>query len=607
MPPRPSELNLEIIENGQSVFTVEVAGPVELGRQRTGEPEPYALLASDIEPARLLVARQPEGYVSRQHARLQLTAEETVHVANLSPVPLQFEFGEPIVAETSADRTLPFTLVLAGRLIRVERCDAAGVQGLRSLAGATVGPGGIHAGVPSLPPAAISVRALAPVQGWLQTTLGVLQSAIGSVRFLEEAVEAMVSIVCLHSGRVLLFKGESWKVLASNPADLSADWQPSRRVLDRVRQEKRTFWQSPGPTGMGDTPSLRLVQTVLAAPLLHPDGRVIGALYGERRHEGQTLSRPVSDLEAMLVELLACGVAAGLARQEQEQAVLEARVRFEQFFTPELARHLAKEPDLLEGREAEVTLLFADIRGFSRISERLGPAGTVRWTCAVMDELSRHVLAEGGVLVDYMGDELVAMWGAPQAQPDHAERAVRAALALRGALPDLNVRWAETLGEPMGLGIGLNTGPAHVGNVGSRYKFKYGPLGNTVNLASRVQGITKYVKCRLLVTAATRARLGMAFVARRVCRLRAVNIAEPVDLYEVEPAGDEKREQFFRESEAALDALEEREFSRAALAAGTLLNGHPGDGPLRLTLARAAQMLVNEEAPFDPVWSPPGK
>src|SRR5205814_5749276 len=134
----------------------------------------------------------------------------------------------------------------------------------------------------------------------------------------------------------------------------------------------------------------------------------------------------------------------------------------------------------------------------------------------------------------HIGDELMAMWGAPQAQPDHAVRAVRAALAIRGALPELNLCWAETLGEPMGLGIGLNTGPARVGNTGSQYKFKYGPLGNTVNLASRVQGLTKYLRCPLLVTAATRAGLDDRFLARRVCKTRVVNISTPVDLYEVE-------------------------------------------------------------------------
>jgi adenylate cyclase len=158
----------------------------------------------------------------------------------------------------------------------------------------------------------------------------------------------------------------------------------------------------------------------------------------------------------------------------------------------------------------------------------------------------------------------------------------------------------------MGLGIGLNTGPARVGNTGSRHKFKYGPLGHTVNLASRVQGITKYLKCRLLVTAATRQRLGPAFVGRRVCKVRVVNIKEPVDLYEVDAAGT-GREDFFAASQAALDALEAKEFARAARQAGELLHEHPGDGPLLLVLSRAAAHLMQGGADFDPVWEPPGK
>jgi adenylate cyclase len=260
----------------------------------------------------------------------------------------------------------------------------------------------------------------------------------------------------------------------------------------------------------------------------------------------------------------------------------------------------------LAGREAEVTLLFCDVRGFSRASERLGPAGTVKWINDVMAELSRCVLAEGGVLVDYIGDELLAMWGAPQPQPDQAARAARAALAMRAALAPLNARWQETLGGPMDVGVGLNTGSARVGNTGSEYKFKYGPLGNPVNLASRVQGLTKYLRCRVLATAETRSRLGPGFAARRVCKARVVNIQEPVDLYEIEASGCGDREEFFRASEAALDALEGGGFALAARRAGSLVEVHPDDGPLLLVLSRATTMLVNGGA-FDPVWEPPGK
>ena len=115
-------------------------------------------------------------------------------------------------------------------------------------------------------------------------------------------------------------------------------------------------------------------------------------------------------MEARLIELLAGAVGAGLARQEEEKRAAAARIRYEEFLTPELARHLLERPDLLAGRAAEVTVLFADIRGFSGVCERLGPTETVRWVSDVFAELSRCVQAEAGVLVDYIGDELLAMW-----------------------------------------------------------------------------------------------------------------------------------------------------------------------------------------------------
>jgi adenylate cyclase len=347
------------------------------------------------------------------------------------------------------------------------------------------------------------------------------------------------------------------------------------------------------------------MQTVVAAPILDADGQVIGALYGERRKFSLSRFHSNGKVEAMLVEMLACGVATGLARQAHEQAALEARVRFEQFFGPDLARRLAAEPNLLESRQANVTLLFADVRGFSRISEKLDPAETVRWMNDLMSELSCCVLDEQGVLVDYVGDELLAMWGAPEKQPDHEERAVRAALAMLDVLPAISARWQAILGEPVAIGIGLNSGPARVGNTGSRFKFKYGPLGNTVNLASRVQGLTRYLKCPLLVTQDTHAKLGSALCARRVVKTRVVNIEEPVDLYEVMAANAE-RAKFFAESEAALQLLEAGEFAHAARKAGMLLDNR-SDGPLLLILSRASEGLVKGGRGFNPIWEPPGK
>ena len=309
----------------------------------------------------------------------------------------------------------------------------------------------------------------------------------------------------------------------------------------------------------------------------------------------------------MVVELLACGVAAGFARLEQERAALAARVRFEQFFTPELSRDLEAQPNLLEGKDAEVSLLVVDIRGFSRISERLGPAKTVDWIREVMVALSNCVLIHQGVLVDYVGDELMAMWGAPKEQPDHASRACRAGLDMLRELPRLNELWRALLGEPIEIGIGINTGVARVGNVGSDRKFKYGPLGNTVNVASRVQGSTKYLKSKLVITGATQARLGPEFQWRRLCRARVVNIAEPVELYELAAIGQAEFAGVQGFYEKALHEFEQGRFEEAARQLGQVLSQKSNDGPALVLMSRILDCMIEGPSRFDAVWTLPGK
>jgi adenylate cyclase len=289
-----------------------------------------------------------------------------------------------------------------------------------------------------------------------------------------------------------------------------------------------------------------------------------------------------------------------------EQAAVRARVQLEQFFTRELYQELEARPQLLQPRDAEITVLVCDIRGFSRISERLGPARTVEWISDVLTELSECVLGQRGVVVEYIGDELMAMWGAPAEVADHPARACAAALEMLVRLPALNRRWEPLLGEPTAIGIGVNTGMARVGNIGSRYKFKYGALGNTVNVASRVQGATKYLGTRLILTRSTHERLGAGFTARRLCRARVVNIAEPVDLYELsgnDTDGGELRRQY----EQALALFEVGQIRTAIRMLGNLLNDYPDDGPSPILLSRAVSHLAQDRKCVDPVWELPGK
>jgi adenylate cyclase len=281
---------------------------------------------------------------------------------------------------------------------------------------------------------------------------------------------------------------------------------------------------------------------------------------------------------------------------------------FGQFFTPEVARYFVRNPHLIrEGKEAEVTILFCDIRGFSRLSERLGPSVMVGWLSDVMATLSECVLEHRGVLVDYIGDELMAMWGAPEELPNHAELACLAAMAMLERLRAVNDRWQDVVHDSTEVGIGLNSGIARVGNTGSSLKFKYGPLGNTVNLASRVQGATKYLNTRLLVTGHTQRLLPDRFRTRRLCQVRVVNIREAVNIYELLPqvadGGADSKERY----ERALSLFEQRLLPEAVAILGDLLVDDPHDGPTLSLVSRIVNHMLHSQDGFDPVWDLPGK
>ena len=600
---------IRVFERGRLAYSGEFDGVVELGRQNEPAEPIYAGAAqAQGERGRVAIARLDEHTVSRRHVEVQRVATGRVRVKNLSAVnPLQVA-GIELAPNVSADMATPVILALGRRTIQIEEGESAGAP-IHGLSDVTMAPGR------GLSPSRLPALAFPSTPGieteslvrWLQTIMDVLQTAANTPEFFRRAARGVVDVVGLEAGWVLLRDGDDWRVEVAEPPQ-RGDWRPSRRVLARLRQERRTFWQEPDQSDAAAGASLVGVRTVVAAPILDRDGEVIGALYGERLHGGGTLSVPrVARLDAMLIELLATGVAAGLARVEQEKAALAARVQFEQFFTPELARELAIRPDLLSGQDREVTLLFCDIRGFSRVSERLGPAGTMRWIGDTMGTLSDSVLAHRGVLVDYIGDELIAMWGAPQTEPEHARLACRAAIDILAGLPTLNARWEEQLGEPISLGIGINTGVAQVGNTGSVHKFKYGALGNTVNVASRVQGATRYLKSPILVTGTTRSQLDDGFATRRLGKVAVVNIAEPLELHELVPPGRPGWEALKQGYDRALSQFESEDLPEAARTLGNLLADHPDDGPSLLLLSRTVDCLFRGHEGFDPVFRLPGK
>ncbi len=600
-------LNISVTRDGDEVFRDTLSVPVELGRVdlTAGEAECLDTLRPGPEATRLPVAEPSESSVSRKQVRIEGLANDCVRLTNLSRTgPVRFGNRPLLPAGQTAEYPLPVEILVGRATIIVtaefDPTTSGTLQTLQSptpLAGSSESVG--HKDLSGL-------RAEAG-QGhirWWRNMIGVLQSAASSDDFFHKAAAAVVELVGLDLGAVFLHGDQGWRPAAIRTAGIMSA-RPSTSVLARLLAEKRTFF-SCSDTQMDVTASLASLDAFVTSPILDREGHVIGAIYGHRV-QGSGGAPNITELEALLVETLACGVAAGLSRLDQERSSLARKVQFEQFFSAELAEQLDSHPDLLAGRDAEVTVMFCDIRGFSSVTERLGPTQTMDWIGGVLSPLSDCVAGTGGVLVDYVGDELMAMWGAPTPQPDHAIRAGEAARAMLRAAPEIDSIWQQVTGATTAFGIGINSGLARVGNVGSRRKFKYGPLGNCVNLASRVQGATKYLRVPAIVTGVTRRLLDNSFRVRRLCSVRVVNIAEPVDLFEL--ALDEQGDAtgLFAAYEEALTAFDAGRFATAVRILGELLAGTPQDGPAQVLLSRAAACLIEEPMTFSPVWTLPGK
>ncbi|MEQ1824727.1 MAG: adenylate/guanylate cyclase domain-containing protein [Pirellula sp.] len=616
--PEPTALKaqLGIYENHRQIASFEIGRVTEVGRRQVNEPAPYVKIALP-NGDRIVAADITETQVSRKHLTIELLADDKVLLGNESTknsLPLlgnlRLNPGERKTLE------LPIACEIGNRIVRVSALPKEDLQ-LHTLQAAACAPGQSASRVRSRP---LSASNLAGFRNnnvdesflfeWLQAAMDVFHSAASSIDFLSKAARSAIDLVGLDSATILLHTRGEWNIAARetrNPELVSSQWHASQTMLHRVLDQKRTFFHSPSQDP-AVAASLIHVQSIVAAPFLDRSGEVLGVLYGERRSGSDNPSQvPIRELDAKLVELLAYGVASGLARIEQERLLIAERVRFEQFFTPELARMLeARGDEMLAARDAEITVLFCDIKGFSRISAANGAAVAIEWVCDVLSDLSDCVADHQGVLVDYAGDALEALWGAPLQTADHATMACRTAMRMRQTLPDINRRWQSRLNEETDISIGIHSGSAKVGNIGSRRKYKYGALGTTVNLASRIQGATKFVGSSMLASGATIAQADPSFFKRRLCSIRTVNIDEPVEIYELSDVPTPKWLELKQGYEAALRCFESRDLRTAQLTVQGLLANHADDVPCHRLLDRVTKASASESN-FDTVWTLDGK
>ena len=276
------------------------------------------------------------------------------------------------------------------------------------------------------------------------------------------------------------------------------------------------------------------------------------------------------------------------------------------YTSPALVDELLRNRELLDrfgGTRQDLTVYFSDIRGFTSFSERMDPESLVALLNDYLSTLTEVVERHGGYVDKYIGDALMAVWGAPVPSSDHAIRACAAALEMRERVVERRAGWKDRFGVDIDAGAGLNTGPMIAGNVGSRQKTNYTVLGDAVNLASRLEGATKIYGVPILIGEGTRVAAGPAIAVRAVDVLQVKGKQQGVPVFELlgltetlAPAPTALLAAWL----PAIQAYRDGRFADALAGFEAVQAVAPGDGPAALYVTRCRDLVAR---PPPPGWN----
>jgi adenylate cyclase len=279
--------------------------------------------------------------------------------------------------------------------------------------------------------------------------------------------------------------------------------------------------------------SLRIsgIRSAMCAPLIYKDN-VFGFFYVD------CLSKPYafSQEELGIFSVIAAEVAISFdnvrSHEELARRVVE-RQALERFLSANIVEKILANPNEIHlgGENQVVTILFSDIRGFTRMSERMEPHAVVELLNEYFSEMTDLIFESGGTLDKYLGDGIMAVYGAPLPKPDDPLRATQTAMEMQRALATLNRDWERRGQQALRMGVGVNTGPVTAGNIGSAKRMDYTVIGDAVNLASRL--CSNAAGGQILVSDTTYMLLNSRIPARRLEPIRVKGKETPVELYEV--------------------------------------------------------------------------
>ncbi|MCM2282552.1 MAG: CHASE2 domain-containing protein [Bdellovibrionaceae bacterium] len=384
-------------------------------------------------------------------------------------------------------------------------------------------------------------------------------------------------------------------------SNLLVEYAKSKGSADTVRGIPgflRTYPETEGPIMMAAMLSVGLVLSGLLTYFGSVAGLAItatslGGVYALDRfvlfNSGivTTVLLPVSQISALFVSLTF------YKYFTEERKKRELKGTFEKYVSPAIVAEVLADPSNIElgGKKMDLTVMFSDVRGFTTISEKLDPRALSDLLNSYLTPMTNLVFANKGTLDKYMGDAIMAFWGAPIHFGDHAQHAARCALQMLDKLRELQAEYRAKGLPEIDIGIGLNTGEMSVGNMGSDTVRSYTVMGDAVNLGSRLEGINKQYGTRIIVSEFTYQAIKSGFVCREVDWVRVKGKAQPVRIFELvaEKTVPSETRTLLDTFQKGFEAYHQKAWDEAIEHFTAALNLKPDDEPSQLYLERCQE------------------
>jgi adenylate cyclase len=295
----------------------------------------------------------------------------------------------------------------------------------------------------------------------------------------------------------------------------------------------------------------------------------------------------------MLPSLVIIGVKF-LSEESQKRFIKQA---FGYYLSKQVIDEIIKNPESLHlgGEEREITIFFSDIQGFTSISEKLSPPQLVELLNEYLSAMTDIVLSHNGTVDKFIGDAIMAFYGAPQFLPLHAQEACFAVIEMQAILREMRKKWKKRGIDEIYARCGVNTGTAVIGNMGSRTKMNYTVMGDSVNLASRLEGANKYYHTYSMISESTYARVKNDVEVRYLDRIRVVGKEQPIEIFELisKKGGLSAVQKELIETYArGIELFREREWEKARHQFRAALKVHKDDGPSSAYVDRCSEFIM---------------